>query len=46
MDPLVKPTNKCANEEITITSAVAKGTAEVSESLGAKVIVVATQSGI
>lgn len=45
MDPLVKPTNKCANEEITITSAVAKGTAEVSESLGAKVIVVATQSG-
>lgn len=45
MDPLVKPTNKCENEKITITSAVAKGTAEVSESLGAKVIVVATQSG-
>ena len=45
MDPLVKPTNKCDNEKVTITSAVAKGTAEVSESLGAKVIVVATQSG-
>ena len=45
MDPLVKPTNKCKNEEVTITSAVARGTADVSESLGAKVIVVATQSG-
>lgn len=45
MDPLVKPTNKCEAEKVTITSAVAKGTAEVSESLGAKVIVVATQSG-
>lgn len=45
IDPLVKPMNKCENEPITVTSAVAKGTAEVSEALGAKVIVVATQSG-
>ena len=45
MDPLVTPRNKCKNEEVTITSAVAKGTAEVSEALGAKVIVVGTESG-
>ena len=45
MDPLVTPRNKCKNETVTITSAVAKGTAEVSEALGAKVIVVGTESG-
>lgn len=45
MDPLVTPRNKCKNEKVTITSAVAKGTAEVSEALGAKVIVVGTESG-
>ena len=45
MDPLVNVKRIMDKDDITITSAVARGTADVSEELGAKVIVVATQSG-
>ena len=45
MDPLVNVKRTMDKDDITITSAVARGTADVSEELGAKVIVVATQSG-
>ncbi|WP_294705289.1 pyruvate kinase PykF [uncultured Fusobacterium sp.] len=45
MDPLVNVKRVMDKDDITITSAVARGTADVSEELGAKVIVVATQSG-
>ena len=45
MDPLVNVKRIMDKDDITITSAVARGTANVSEELGAKVIVVATQSG-
>ena len=44
IDPLVSKKNYFT-ENMTITTAVTKGTAEISESLGTKVIVVATQSG-
>ena len=44
IDPLVSKKNYFA-EDMTITTAVTKGTAEISESLDTKVIVVATQSG-
>ena len=45
MDPLVEVQRNFSKRKATITSAVAKGTADVSEELGAKVIAVATQSG-
>lgn len=45
MDPLVNVKRDIAKKNVTITSAVARGTADMSEELGAKVIVVATQSG-
>ena len=44
IDPLVSKKNYFT-EDMTITTAVTKGTAEISESLDTKVIVVATQSG-
>ena len=44
IDPLVSKKNYFT-EDMTITTAVTKGTAEISESLNTKVIVVATQSG-
>ena len=44
IDPLVSKKNYF-EEEMTITTAITKGTAEISESLSTKVIVVATQSG-
>ena len=44
IDPFVSKKNYFT-ENMTITTAVTKGTAEISESLGTKVIVVATQSG-
>lgn len=44
IDPLVSKKNYF-KEDMTITTAVTKGTAEISESLDTKVIVVATQSG-
>ncbi|MDU1910186.1 pyruvate kinase PykF [Fusobacterium sp.] len=44
IDPLVSKKNYFT-EDMTITTAVTRGTAEISESLDTKVIVVATQSG-
>ena len=44
IDPLVSK-KSYFTEDMTITTAVTKGTAEISESLNTKVIVVATQSG-
>ena len=44
IDPLVSKKNYFT-DDMTITTAVTKGTAEISESLNTKVIVVATQSG-
>ena len=44
IDPLVSKKNYF-EEEMTINTAITKGTAEISESLSTKVIVVATQSG-
>lgn len=44
IDPLVSKKNYFT-EDMTITTAVTKGTAEISESLDTKVIVVATHSG-
>ena len=46
-DPLILPVEDAhlEEEEITVTTAVAKGTADVAEMIGAKVIVVATASG-
>src|SRR3712207_9400283 len=46
-DPLILPVEDAHLEvgEITVTTAVAKGTADVAEMIGAKVIVVATASG-
>lgn len=45
MDPLVCIKRDIDKDDVTITSAVARGTADVSEELKAKVIVVGTQSG-
>ena len=45
IDPMVCVQRNLNKRQVTITSAVAKGTADVSEELGAKVIAVATQSG-
>jgi pyruvate kinase len=45
IDPMVSVQRNLSKRKVTITSAVAKGTADVSEELGAKVIAVATQSG-
>lgn len=45
-DPLILPQEEYyLDDELTITSSVAKGAVDISESLGAKVIVVGTQSG-
>ena len=45
LDPMVNVQRDLDSCKSTITSAVARGTADVSEELGAKVIAVATQSG-
>lgn len=45
IDPMVCVQRNLNKRQATITSAVARGTADVSEELGAKVIAVATQSG-
>lgn len=45
VDPLVKVERDLAKCKSTITSAVARGTGDISRELGAKVIAVATQSG-
>jgi pyruvate kinase len=44
-DPLIGSNNINYTDDVTITSAIAKGAADIAEALNAKVIVVGTQSG-